>query len=323
VCLPVRKQGRPIGVLVLEHRRAGAVFTPQRLGTLRILATQAAVSLENARLFAGLRQEIAERQQAQERLSVALAEVERLKEDLEAENTYLRRDLIANVSHDLRTPLVSMRGYLEVLAAKGEALPAEQRRQYLGIAVRQSEHLATLIDELFELAKLDFKGVRLDREPFPFGELALDVVQKFRLAAQDKDIDLHVEAPERLPFVDADLSLMERVLENLIGNALKHTPPGGRVNVQLTAEGECLRTRVADTGRGIPGAELPFIFDRFYRGSNGRSGGGAGLGLAITKRILELHGTGIEVQSDGGAGTGTCFHFSLPTVGALLEGKDR
>ena len=314
VCLPVRKQGRPIGVLYLEHRRAGAVFTPQRLDTLRILATQAAVSLENAQLFAGLKLEIVERQQAQERLGGALAEVERLKEDLEAENSYLRRDLIANVSHDLRTPLVSMRGYLEVLVTKGDALPSDLRRQYLGIAVHQSEHLATLIDELFELAKLDFRGMSLDREPFPFGELAFDVVQKFQLAAQDKGVGLHVEAAAPLPFVDADVSLMERVLENLIGNALKHTPAGGHVSVQLSAEGECLRTRVADTGRGIPGAVLPFIFDRFYRGSDGRSGGGgAGLGLAITKRILELHGTGIQVQSD--AGTGTCFTFSLPIGG--------
>ena len=314
-CVPVQKQGRAVGVLYLEHRRAGAVFTPQRLRTLRIIATQAAISLENARLFAGLKQEIAERRQAQEQLGGALAEVERLKEDLETENSYLRRDLIANVSHDLRTPLVSMRGYLELLAAKGEALGAEQRREYLGIAVRQSEHLAKLIDELFELAKLDFKGLTLDREPFAFAELAADVVQKFRLAAEGKQVDLRVEAASQLPFVEADLSLMERVLENLIGNALQHTPAGGRVCVHLWSEGERLLAQVADSGGGIPSAELPFIFDRFYRGGNGRTraSGGAGLGLAITKRILELHDTEIRVDSD--AKTGTRFVFSLPLHG--------
>ena len=315
VCLPVRRQGRSIGVLYLEHRRAGAVFTPQRLGTLRILATQAAVSLENARLFAGLKQEIAQRQQAQEGLGQALGEVERLKEGLEAENSYLRRDLIANVSHDLRTPLVSMRGYLELLAAKGDTLAPEQRRQYLGIAVRQSEHLATLIDELFELAKLDFKGMTLARECFPFSELAADVVQKFQLAAQHKGVGLVVDAPAQLPFVEADVSLMERVLDNLIGNALQHTPTGGQVSVRLRTQGEHLLAQVADTGNGIASAELPFIFDRFYRGAGGRSGatGGAGLGLAIAKRILELHGTEIAVDSD--AGIGTCFSFSLPLQG--------
>jgi predicted ATPase/signal transduction histidine kinase len=311
-CLPVQRQGRTIGVLYLEHRRADAVFTPQRLGTLRALATQAAVSLENARLFSGLKQEVAERRLAQERLSGALAEVERLRQDLEAENSYLRRDLIANVSHDLRTPLVSMRGYLELLVAKGEALPAEQRRQYLGIAVRQSEHLSTLIDELFELAKLDFKGMALNREPFPFGELAADVVQKFELAAQQRGVSLRVQAAARLPFVDADVSLMERVLENLIGNALQHTPAEGRVSVRLCADDERLHAEVADSGSGIADAELPFIFDRYYRGAEGRrsASGGAGLGLAITKRILELHGTEIAVQRSPAGGT--CFTFSLP-----------
>ena len=317
VCLPVRKQGQAIGVLVLEHRRAAAVFTPQRLGTLRTLATQAAIWLENARLVTGLKQEITERQQAQESLSGALAEVQRLKEDLETENSYLRRDLIANVSHDLRTPLVSLRGYLEVLTTKGDTLPADQRRQYLGVALRQSEHLATLIDELFELAKLDFKGMTLVCEPFPFGELAADVVQKFALAAQGRQVNLSVDAPARLPFVDADVSLMERVLENLIGNALKHTPAGGQVSVRLRADGEGLLTQVADTGSGITSAELPFIFDRFYRGTNGAVGG-TGLGLAITKRILELHGTEIVAESD--ESKGTCFTFRLPLHRAHEDG---
>ncbi len=309
--------------MYLENRRVGAVFTPQRLDTLRILATQAAISVENARLFAGLRQEIAERQQAQERLAGALAEVERLKEGLEAENSYLRRDLIANVSHDLRTPLVSMRGYLELLLTHGDNLAPEQRQQYLGIAARQSEHLATLIDELFELAKLDFKGMTLNREPFPFGELAADVVQKFHLVAEGRQVGLSVDAPPQLPFVDADVSLMERVLENLIGNALQHTPAGGRVRVCMGAQDGRLVARVADSGCGIPSAELPFIFDRFYRGGSGRSSGsgGAGLGLAITKRILELHDTQITV--DSAAGRGTCFTFSLPLHGTQRAATTR
>jgi len=311
-CLSVRRQGRPIGVLYLEHRRAGAVFTPGRLSTLSVLASQAAISLENAQLFAGLKQEIATRQAAQEQLGRALEEVERLKDSLEAENTYLRRDLIANVSHDLRTPLVSMRGYLEVLAAKGDTIAPEQHRQYLDIVVRQSERLATLIDELFELAKLDFKGVAIAREPFPFGELAVDVVQKFELAAQGRQVALAVDVAPRLPFVDGDLSLIERVLENLIGNALKHTPAGGRVTVRAHREGGRLLAEVADTGRGIPAAELPFIFDRFYRGADGRGSGGAGLGLAITRRIVELHGAEIGVAC--GPEGGSCFRFALPLV---------
>jgi predicted ATPase/signal transduction histidine kinase len=308
-CLPVRRQGRALGVLYLEHRGMVGAFTPQRLDILRILATQAAISVENTRLVAGLEQEIAERREAQQQLGDALAEVQRLKADLEAENTYLRRDLIANVSHDLRTPLVSMRGYLEVLATRGESLDAEQRRQYLGIAVRQSERLASLVDELFELAKLDFKGMAPSREPFAFAELAADVVQKFRLAADERGVALELVAP-RLPFVDADIGLMERVLENLIGNALQHTPRGGRVEVALGADDTALHARVSDTGNGIAAADLPFLFDRFYRGSNSAGPNGAGLGLAIAKRILELHGGEIRADSDGRSGS--CFSFVLP-----------
>jgi signal transduction histidine kinase len=287
---------------------AGA-FTVQRLNTLQVLSAQAAIALDNARLFAAMKREIGERQQAQERLAAALDEVGRLSKDLEAENAYLRRDLVANVSHDLRTPLVSMRGYLEMLASKGDSLTREVRDEYLGIAVRQSEHLTTLVNELFELAKLDFRGMSLAREPFQLAELAADVVAKFKLAADDRQVDLSIESPGSLPFVDADLSLIERVLENLIFNALKHTPAGGRVGVVLAAQGDRVLTQVVDTGCGIAPADLPFIFDRFYRGDGAqRRGHGAGLGLAIAKRIVDLHGERLEVASDAG---GTRFTFAL------------
>ncbi len=294
-CLPLRRQAALLGVLVLEHRRAEGVFTPARLATLQALAVQAAIALENARLVGGLQQ--------------ALAEVGRLKDELEAENSYLRRDLIANVSHDLRTPLASMRGHLELLASKGEALPREQRTQYLDIALRQSERLAQLIDELFELARLDFKGMQLQRERFAIGELAADVVQKFRLVAEGRRVQLAAHAAPRLPFVEADLGLVERVLENLIGNALKHTPPGGRVEVLAEAAPGGVRVAVRDSGPGIAPEDRPHIFDRHYRGREGARGDGAGLGLAIARRIVELHGG--ELGVEGAPGEGACFVFSL------------
>jgi predicted ATPase/signal transduction histidine kinase len=322
-CLPVRRLARAVGVLYVEHRRADGVFTAARLATLQALATQAAISLENAGLVAGLRGEVAERRQAQDHLAHALAEVERLKDDLEAENSYLRRDLIANVSHDLRTPLVSLRGYLEVMATKGDALPPPQRHLYLGVALRQSERLATLIDELFELAKLDFKGMTLDRERFSFAELASDVVQKFQLSAEGLGVTLRVEVPAGLPAVEADLGLVERVLENLIGNALKHTHAGGRVALRAAARDGWVVAEVCDSGRGIAPADLPHIFDRFYRGREGGEAGqgrgtenggagGAGLGLAIARRIVELHGCKIGVASR--PGEGTQLWFTLPVA---------
>ena len=310
MCMPVQKQGRLVGVLYLENRRVDGVFTADRARVLQVLSAQAAISLENARLFAGQRREIAQRERAQAQLAAALADVQQLRADLEAENSYLRRDLIANVSHDLRTPLVSIRGYLEVLATKGEMLDAAQRRNYLDTAVRQSEHLGTLIDELFELAKLDFEGVTLQREPFHLGELASDVRQKFRLIAEGRRIGLQLVVDPALPLVHADIGLTERVLDNLIGNALKYTPEGGQVEVGLTAGDQVVWVRVSDNGVGIPSGDLPFIFDRFYRaaGERGQTAG-AGLGLAITKRILDLHDARIEVLSQE---RGTCFRFCLP-----------
>src|SRR5436190_13612888 len=160
------------------------------------------------------------------RLAAALDEIERLRAGLDEGAASLRRDLVANVSHDLRTPLVAMRGYLEVLVTRGERLPAEQRQDYLAIALRQCEQLGRLVDSLFELAQLDFRGATLVRERFALAELVSDVVQKFALAAGDAGVELASRAEPGLPLVDADLGLIERVFDNLIDNALQHTPIG-------------------------------------------------------------------------------------------------
>jgi len=319
MCVPVLKQGLLTGVLYLENSVVFGAFTPDRIQLMQMLSTEAAISLENARLVDGLKREIRERTEATERLHAALQEVEQLKIELEAENVYLRRDLIANVSHDLRTPLASLRGYLETLLLKDDSLQPATRRSYLDIAFRQSERLANLIDELFELAKLDFKGLQLDMEPVQLGELASDVVQKFQLAAERRNVRLAIDAWVGSLFVRADPGLVQRVFENLIDNALKHTPSGGAIQVTVVPERGRVVARVADTGSGIPAAELPFIFHRFYQvnKSRGAAAGGAGLGLAIAKRILELHASDITAESMPGAGT--CFSFSLPAQHAALS----
>ena len=223
-----------------------------------------------------------------------------------------RRELIADISHDLRTPLVAMRGYLELLVSRGDSLTPEDRQRYAEIALRQSDHLTSLIDELFELAKLDWKGIVLDREPFAIAELASDVIQKFALAAAKRNVRMTVVAAPGLPLVDGDLPLMERALENLIGNALRHTPDSGLVEIRLRATAAGVHAQVADTGRGIPADELPFVFERHYRGTESRRSDarGAGLGLAIAKRIVELHGGALRVESE--PGQGTRFLFDLP-----------
>lgn len=227
-----------------------------------------------------------------------------------------RRELIANVSHDLRTPLAALRGYLETLLMKETTLSESERHSYLKIAVKQSERLTVLVEELFEFTKLEAGDTRLNREPFQLAELVQDVVQKFALAARNKNIALNAHSERDVPFVNGDIAMLECVLENLIENALRHTADGGRIDISLQAQSEYVQVQVSDSGSGIPQQDLPYIFDRFYRVDKSRSeySGGAGLGLAIAKRVIELHGGSIAVDST--QGQGACFTFRLPLIAA-------
>jgi len=223
----------------------------------------------------------------------------------------LRRELVAHIAHDLRTPLASLRGYLETLRMKEGELPERQRTEYLAIALRQSERLTKLVDELFELARLEAKETRPRTEVFPIGELLQDVVQKFRLKAGAAGVDLTLAVPPEMLFVRADIALTERVLDNLLGNAIDHTPAEGRVRVTLGAADGRLAVTVRDSGTGINARDLPRIFEPFYpSGSVPGRAGHAGLGLAIARRIVELQGGELSVAlpPDGGA----AFSFALP-----------
>lgn len=237
---------------------------------------------------------------------------ERIQEQIEAlkKQDSLRRELVANVSHDLRTPLAALHGYIETLHLKADAFDAETRSDYLRIALQHSQRLTRLVDELFELAKLDATDSVVETEPFAAAELAQDVIQKFQLQAQQKGVQLTLECGNNLPFVEGDLALIDRVLVNLIANALQHTPPGGRITVSLHRDDSGVRIQVEDTGSGIPQEDIPKIFERFYRGDNrARSGHNAGLGLAIARHIVRLHGGVIRVSSE--PGQGARFEFSL------------
>lgn len=239
----------------------------------------------------------------------------RIDQQLEAlaQTDAKRREMVANVSHDLRTPLTSLHGYLETLLLKDEKLTPDERRQYLEIATAQSARLNQLIGELFELAKLDSSETLLNVEPFSLAELAQDVVHKFRLEADKRDIHIHTTCGKNLPFAYGDIGLIQRALDNLIDNALRYTPRGGRITLSLTDQADKIVVRVADTGQGIPADEIGHIFDRFYRLEKDRtaSGKNAGLGLAIVKRIIDLHGSDIQAASE--PNHGTTFSFTLPT----------
>ena len=223
----------------------------------------------------------------------------------------LRRELVANVSHDLRTPLASMQVYLETLIRKQGQLTRAEQRQYLEIARNQNVHLGRLVGELFELAKLDSGDAQAHSEPFLIAELIQDVAQEFQLFAEQRGIVLNTNLQDKDLFVSADIGMIERVLVNLIDNALRYTPQGGQVHLHLSAHAGRARIQVADTGCGIPAQDLTRVFDRFYRVEKARGSetDGTGLGLAITKRILELHGSSISVESIPNAGTTFVFHL--------------
>lgn len=226
-----------------------------------------------------------------------------------------RRELVANISHDLRTPLTSLHGYLETLRVKADHLSEGDRDRYLDVALGQSRKVNRLAEELFELARLEYGDVKPVRERFSLPELLQDVVQKFELSTQARGRQLVQDVPPSLPEVEGDLSMIERVLTNLLDNAIRHTPQGGRILVCLQREGSSVKVRVCDSGPGVP---LPLRATLFQRPSprQGRPSAG-GLGLLIVSRILQLHGSEIRLADPGDSGA--VFEFNLP-AGAMRPG---
>ena len=232
------------------------------------------------------------------------------------ETDRLRRELVSNVSHDLRTPLASMHGYVETLLLKNDSLSEAERLRYLEITRKHSLRLRQLIGDLFELSKLDSTSIEPTLETFSLAELLQDVTQEFELEAQKKSIAIAVKAPESAVLVHADIGLIQRVLENLLRNALKYTPTYGIITISLDPQPGRVAVAIADTGCGIAPQDLDRIFDRFYRSEQGEEGRStsAGLGLAIVKRILDLHGSRITVRS--APNEGTRFEFDIPAKAA-------
>lgn len=223
----------------------------------------------------------------------------------------VRREMVANISHDLRTPLTTMRGYLETLQLKHSELSMEEQHQYLKTALSHSQRLGRMVEELFELARLDSCDSVVFSEPFSMCELVQDVTQKFQLRAREKSIQLKARLNPAAPLVYGDIAMMQRVLENLLENGLRHTPAGGSIEIGVDVDSGNVVVQVADTGCGVPAEDVPRIFERFYQQDRNRTGDSAGLGLAIVRRILELHGSIINVNSE--LEKGTTFSFRMPT----------
>ncbi|MFC4096819.1 sensor histidine kinase [Euzebyella saccharophila] len=224
----------------------------------------------------------------------------------------LRRELIANVSHDLRTPLAVLKGYIETLQIKRDSLTEEEKDEYLQITHDNVDKLSNLINQLFEYSKLEAEQVVPVKEPFSITELSHDLIAKFKVIAQKKEIELELDNPEENCLVFADVSLVERALQNLIENAIKYTEPKGKVTLALHKKGKNVEINITDTGTGIPVNEQPYIFDRHKQvdKSVDSKKQGHGLGLAIVKKIMDLHDTTITVLSK--PKEGSSFIFNLP-----------
>ena len=224
----------------------------------------------------------------------------------------LRRELVANVSHDLRTPLATIQGYIETILIKADSLSEDEKKKYIQTIFNSTERLKNLVAELFELSKLEARETKPNPEPFSLAELVQDIQQKNNVIAEQKKIKLSVNFPFDLPLVYADIAMMERAIQNLLDNALKFTSENGKVLIKLSPEADEIHVEIQDTGRGINEYELPHIFDRYQRNhrSAQKENEGLGLGLAIVKRILEVHEMEINVSST--EGKGAIFSFRIP-----------
>lgn len=223
----------------------------------------------------------------------------------------VRRDFVANVSHEFKTPLTAIQGFAETLLA-GAIDDPQNRGRFLGIILEHSRRLARLTDDLLKLSKMDADRLDLEIRAVSPAQLIDSCLESAQPRAAEKDIRISLNMPKNLPEVAADRRRLTEVLQNLLDNAIQYTLPGGRIMVSAEVSAGDVVFTLSDTGIGIPSADQPRIFERFYRvdAARSREVGGTGLGLAIAKHLVEVHGGRIWVESE--IGRGSQFHFTVP-----------
>ena len=279
----------------------------ERINLLKGAAEKLARGDLQTRVPVNGRDEVAALSTAFNQMAEQLQSADRKQRELED----LRRDLIAWVSHDLQTPLTSMRAILEAIS-DGVVDEPEMVKRYLLTARRDVMSLSALIDDLFQMSQLDAGGFPLQRAPSSLSDLVSDTLESFSQLAKQQEITLEGQVESDVDPVLMDTQAIGRVFNNLISNALRHTPANGRVSVWVRRAPAGVDVTISDTGEGIRAQDIPHIFERFYRGDASRSrtrGTGAGLGLAIARGIVQAHGGDIQVQSEPGKGTQFTFHL--------------
>ncbi|HEY6567970.1 MAG TPA: ATP-binding protein [Actinomycetota bacterium] len=247
-------------------------------------------------------------------LAVAFNRMSQEFENLEAS----RRELVANVSHELKTPITAIRAHLENLLDGVE----QPNPETLQVMLAQSERLGRLVEQLLDLSKLESGEVPLRREAVTLGPVVRQVLSEIDMASGDRHVELTSEVPEDLPVIEADRERVHQVLFNLVDNAMRFTPDGGRVRIEAHRENGSVLISVSDSGVGISEEDLPRLFERFYRvdQSRSREDGGTGIGLAIARSVVEAHGGTISAASE--LGEGSVFTFDLPITPAAGVGSD-
>lgn len=227
----------------------------------------------------------------------------------------LRRELIANISHDLRTPLAIMQGYIETIQMKKDDLNNEEAQKYVSTIQNSIQQLTHLVSQLFEYSKLEAQQIKPEKEVFPITDLIHDMYAKYNILTKKKNIELTIGIQEQTPLVFADISMVERAIQNLLDNAIKFTPQNGNIKLSVKHDDQNVSIQVVDNGIGIPKDDQAIIFDRFQQTETGQKWRGSGLGLAIVKKIIDLHDGSIQVISR--PNEGSIFEFYLPKYQAV------
>jgi len=227
----------------------------------------------------------------------------------------VRRDFVANVSHEFRTPLTAIQGFTETLLA-GAMDDPQNRLRFLGIILEHARRLARLTEDLLKLSQMDADRLELEVRRVSVTALVESCYETARHRAAEKELTVSLDLPRSVPDVSGDARRLQEVLQNLLDNAIQYTLPAGKIVLSVRQRGDEVVFTVSDTGIGIPLADQPRIFERFYRvdAARSREAGGTGLGLAIAKHLIEVHGGRLWVESE--LGVGSKFHFSVPVFDA-------
>ena len=291
---PLTGHNRVMGILRLDHAKPNA-FTQNDERLLSIVAAQASSAIENALLYAGLRERANKLGQAYEELK----ELDRLK-----------TEFVQNISHELRTPLTFIKGYAEILLGEMLGPLSAKQQESLRVVKEKTDSLIRLVNDILLLQQME--SLPMQVKPVSFGDLTSRAVRGALAAADAAGIAIRTEIPTRLMAVNGDPDRLMQVWDNLIGNALKFSAHGSEVRIRISEQAGEFLAQITDHGIGIPAEELERIFDRFYQvdGSTTRAYVGAGLGLAIVKRIVEAHNGHIWVESE--PQRGSTFYFTIP-----------